>query len=134
MKAKIFDDMNAGPFKAKVDERYHKLGQDCPDDGWVTGYLLRDLHQGEILPHIFNCPCTWIVEEETIEPVGFHIAQWIKVTDRLPEEGTPNVIVLKERHIAFLGRYDYEGFHINGKVVPNDDILCYMTLVPPKED
>ena len=58
MKEKIFDDMNAGPFKAKVDERYHKLGQDCPDDGWVTGYLLRDLHHGEILPHIFNCPCT----------------------------------------------------------------------------
>ena len=59
---------------------------------------------------------------------------WIKVTDRLPEKGTPNVIVLKERHIAFLGHYDYWGFHINGKIVPNDDILCYMTLVPPKED
>lgn len=59
---------------------------------------------------------------------------WIKVTDRLPEEGTPNVIVLKERHRAFLGYYDFWGFHINGIVVPNDDILCYMTLVPPEED
>lgn len=61
-------------------------------------------------------------------------SDWIKVEDRLPEEGTPNVIVLKERHIAFLGYYDYEGFHINGTIVPNDDILCYITLVPPKED
>lgn len=59
---------------------------------------------------------------------------WIKVTDMLPEEGTVNVIVLKERHVAFLGKYDWEGFWINGKVIPNDDILCYMTLEPPKED
>lgn len=59
---------------------------------------------------------------------------WIKVTYRLPEEGTINVIVLKERHIAFLGLYDYEGFHINGKIISNDDILCYLTLVPPNED
>jgi hypothetical protein len=92
MKEKIFEMSEHGPFRAKVDERYHKLGQDCPDDGWVTGYLLRDLHKGEVLPHIFNCPCWWIVQEETIEPVGFLIAQWIKVEDRLPKEGQLCVI------------------------------------------
>ena len=56
---------------------------------------------------------------------------WIKVIDKLPEEGTINIIVLKERHVAFLGYYDYEGFHINGEIVPNDKILCYFTIVPP---
>lgn len=81
----IFPIDKEGPFKARVDERYHKLGHDCPADGWVSGYLIRDLHNGEILPHIFNCPCTWVVQEETIEPVGFQIAEWIKVEDALPE-------------------------------------------------
>lgn len=59
---------------------------------------------------------------------------WIKVTDRLPEEGTPNVIVLKKQHLAYLSVYVREGFLINGKIISNDDILCYITLVPPKED
>ena len=86
MKEKIFEISEHGPFKAKVDERFHKLGIDCPDDGWVTGYLFRDLDRVEVAPFIFNCPCRWRVVEETIEPVGFHIAKWIKVEDRLPEE------------------------------------------------
>ena len=85
MKEKIFEMSEHGPFRAKVDERFHKLGFDCPEDGWVNGYLVRDLHRGEVLPHIFNCPCSWVVQEETIEPVGFHIAEWIKVEDSLPE-------------------------------------------------
>ena len=133
MKEKIFDDMSAGPFKAKVDERYHKLGQDCPDDGWVLGYLLRDLHQGEILPHIFNCPCTWIVKEETIEPIGFHIAQWIKVEDRLPEEGVWVLISQQNVNVGI-------GIYYRGKWYDDMESLIdvppthWMTIVPPKED
>ena len=96
----IFPIDKEGPFKAKVDERFHKLGLDCPEDGWVHGYLTRDLYRGEVLPHIFNCPCWWIVQEETIEPVGFYIAQWIKVEDRLPEreEGFVTSKVVLVRH------------------------------------
>ena len=133
MKEKIFEMSEHGPFRAKVDERFHKLRQDCPDDGWVTGYLYRDLHKGEVLPHIFNCPCTWIVKEETIEPVGFHIAQWIKVEDRLPEEGVW-VLISQQGVNVGLGQY------ING--VWWDDMDCrmdveptyWMPIVPPKED
>jgi hypothetical protein len=133
MKERIFDDMNAGPFKAKVDERYHKLGQDCPDDGWVTGYLLRDLHKGEVLPHIFNCPCRWIVQEETIEPVGFHIAQWIKVEDRLPEEGVWVLISQQSVNVGI-------GIYYRGKWYDDMDSLLdvpptyWQEIVPPKED
>ena len=142
MKTKIFDDMNAGPFKAKVDERYYKLGHDCPDDGWVHGYLYRDLHNGEVLPHIFNCPCSWIVQEETIEPVGFHIAQWIKVEDGLPEEGRLCLIKLKGGLItvsAFEIVLDDKGkefgaFAVDGSYYTINFITHWMPIVPPKED
>lgn len=142
MKEKIFDDMNAGPFKAKVDERFHKLGHDCPDNGVVTGYLYRDLHNGEVLPHIFNCPCRWIVQEETIEPVGFHIAQWIKVEDRLPEineyvlcatKGGKYMInsmyIPKDCYGKVLGLKEWRG---SSKVA--ESITHWMPIVPPKED
>ena len=132
MKEKIFDDMNAGPFKAKVDERYHKLGQDCPDDGWVTGYLFRDLHKGEVLPHIFNCPCTWVVKEETIEPVGFHIAQWIKVEDRLPEMGKWVMVYYKAGvfGIGYFGVYGWISDNDEGIAIPD----YWQEIVTPKED
>lgn len=142
MKEKIFDDMSAGPFKAKVDERYHKLGQDCPDDGWVTGYLYRDLHNGEVLPHIFNCPCRWIVQEETIKPVKFYIAEWIEVDDKLPEVGEYVLCATKG------GKYMINSMYIpkdcKGKVLGpkewrgsssvKDSITHWMPIVPPKED
>lgn len=108
-----------GPFRAKVDERFHKLGQDCPDDGWVTGYLYRDLCGGKIAPIIFNAPCRWIIKEETIEPVGFHIAQWIKVEDRLPEADEYVLCATKG------GKY-----MINSMYIPKD---CYGKVLEPKE-
>lgn len=139
---KIFDDMENGPFKAKVDERFHKLGQDCPDDGWVTGYLLRDLHKGEVLPHIFNCPCTWIVKEETIEPVGFHIAQWIKVEDRLPKRKyglniTHHVLVSQNGNSCEVAFYSYKErdscwYSTMGWRIEN--VTHWQEIVPPKED
>lgn len=142
MKEKIFDDMSAGPFKAKVDERFHKLGQDCPDDGWVTGYLYRDLHNGEVLPHIFNCPCRWIVQEETIKPVKFYIAEWIEVDDKLPEVGEYVLCATKG------GKYMINSMYIpkdcKGKVLGpkewrgsssvKDSITHWQEIVPPKED
>ena len=63
----MFNDSSEGPFKAKVNTKYHKLGQDCPDDGIVTGWMYMDLVQGEVKPIIFNCPCRWIVEKDSIE-------------------------------------------------------------------
>ena len=139
---KIFDDMDKGPFRAKVDERFHKLGHDCPADGWVSGYLLRDLHNGEILPLIFNCPCTWVVQEETIEPVGFQITEWIKVEDRLPEIDEYVLCATKR------GKYIINSMYIPkdsyGKVLGpkewhgsssvKDSITHWQEIVPPKED
>lgn len=66
-KEKFTCDTSDGPFKAKVNTKYHKLGQDCPDDGIVTGWLYMDLHEGIVQPVIFNCPCRWIVEKDSIE-------------------------------------------------------------------
>lgn len=139
----IFPIDKEGPFKAKVDERYHKLGHDCPDDGWVSGYLLRDLHNGEILPHIFNCPCTWVVQEETIEPVGFQIAEWVEIqrdkdgfiTEHSREDmynSLPLIIwdsKYKELETIYEGNwcdwlYDLE----------KPRYSHYMPIVPPKED
>ena len=139
----IFPIDKEGPFKAKVDERYHKLGHDCPDDGWVSGYLLRDLHNGEILPHIFNCPCTWVVQEETIEPVGFQIAEWVEIqrdkdgfiTEHSMEDmynSLPLIIwdsKYKELETIYEGNwcdwlYDLE----------KPRYSHYMPIVPPKED
>ena len=132
MKEKIFEMSEHGPFRAKVDERFHKLRQDCPDDGWVTGYLYRDLHNGEVLPHIFNCPCRWIVQEETIEPVGFHIAQWIKVEDRLPEMGKWVMVYYKAGvfGIGYFGVYGWISDNDEGIAIPD----YWQEIVTPKED
>ena len=142
MKEKIFEMSEYGPFKAKVDERFHKLGQDCPDDGWVAGYLYRDLCGGEIVPIIFNAPCRWRVVEETIEPVGFHIAQWIKVEDRLPEyEET----VMVACHYKDDPEIDYIFCHRTDRnevltdkngfaIIPDFNIIHWMPIIPPKED
>ena len=129
----IFPIRDNGPFKAKVDGRFHKLGQDCPDDGWVDGYLLRDLRKGEVLPHIFNCPCTWVVKEETIEPVGFHIAQWIKVEDRLPEKGKKVWIYYDGDVVDVAYCYGVDEW-INDNVldIPTPDY--WQEIVPPTED
>ena len=142
MKEKIFEMSEHSPFRAKVDERFHKLGQDCPDDGWVAGYLFRDLDRGEVAPFIFNCPCRWRVVEETIELVGFHIAQWIKVEDRLPEIDEYVLCATKG------GKYMINSMYIPkdcyGKVLGikewrgsssvKDSITYWMPIVPPKED
>lgn len=132
MKEKIFEMSEHGPFRAKVDERFHTLGLDCPEDGWVHGYLTRDLHRGEILPHIFNCPCWWIVQEETIEPVGFHIAQWIKVEDRLPEMGKWVMVYYKAGvfGIGYFGVYGWISDNDEGIAIPD----YWQEIVTPKED
>ena len=57
---------------------------------------------------------------------------WIKAEDRLPEKGAYLLMVMKERHVAILGKYDWEGFRGDGKTIPNDEILCYIELVPPE--
>lgn len=138
MKEKIFDDMNAGPFRAKVDERYHKLGQDCPDNGWVTGYLYRDLCGGEIVPIIFNAPCRWRVQEETIEPVGFHIAQWIKVEDRLPEYNTICFVRTNYgtyRAVEYIAKANSDkGCFVTELGILYCEVTHWMPIVPPKED
>ena len=37
-----------------------------PKGGWVEGYYLQDLTQGEMRSYIFNCPCYWEVIPETV--------------------------------------------------------------------
>jgi hypothetical protein len=136
MKEKIFEISEHGPFKAKVDERFHKLGIDCPDDGWVTGYLFRDLDRVEVAPFIFNCPCRWRVVEETIEPVGFHIAQWIKVKDRLPEYATLVLVAWRNPDIVGMG-YCYGGDNWRNDDEEYSEMATphyWMPIVPPKED
>lgn len=106
-------------------------------------YLYRDLHNGEVLPHIFNCPCRWIVQEETIEPVGFHIAQWIKVEDRLPEY-EKDVLAAgyfpfsTEWDIFFMRRTADDNVVIDANnhfaIIGGVRVTHWMPIVPPKED
>ena len=58
---------------------------------------------------------------------------WIKVTDKLPEEGSTVIICLKKMHIAYLIRYKKE-FKVDGKIIPNDDVLCWVEIVPPPSE
>lgn len=50
-------------FRAKV--KHHDLITN-PENGWVEGYYLQDITQGETRSYIFNCPCTWDVVPETV--------------------------------------------------------------------
>lgn len=37
-----------------------------PENGWVEGYYLQDLDNGEVKHYIFNCPCRWEVVPESV--------------------------------------------------------------------
>lgn len=50
-------------FRAKVK---HHNPITNPENGWVEGYYLQDLTQGEMRSYIFNCPCYWEVLPETV--------------------------------------------------------------------
>ena len=47
-------------------EREIKFRGKDPNGGWVEGYYLQDLTQGEMRSYIFNCPCYWEVIPETV--------------------------------------------------------------------
>lgn len=50
-------------FRGKVK---HHNPMTNPENGWVEGYYLQDLTQGEMRSYIFNCPCSWEVTPETV--------------------------------------------------------------------
>ena len=50
-------------FRGKVK---HHNPMTNPENGWVEGYYLQDLTQGEMRSYIFNCPCSWEVIPETV--------------------------------------------------------------------
>ena len=50
-------------FRGKVK---HHDPMTNPENGWVEGYYLQDLTQGEMRSYIFNCPCYWEVLPETV--------------------------------------------------------------------
>ena len=50
-------------FRAKV-KHYDPMTN--PETGWVEGYYIQDLTQGEMRSYIFNCPCYWEVIPETV--------------------------------------------------------------------
>lgn len=50
-------------FRAKVKHHDPMIN---PENGWVEGYYLQDLTQGEMRSYIFNCPCYWEVIPETV--------------------------------------------------------------------
>lgn len=37
-----------------------------PENGWVEGYYLQDLDNGEVKHYIFNCPMKWEVDADTV--------------------------------------------------------------------
>lgn len=50
-------------FRGKVK---HHNPMTNPENGWVEGYYLQDLTQGEMRSYIFQPPCSWEVIPETI--------------------------------------------------------------------
>lgn len=44
-----------------------------PENGWVEGYYLQDLDNGEVKHYIFNCPMKWEVDADTVgQFTGLH--------------------------------------------------------------
>lgn len=41
--------------------------------------------------------------------------------------------MFEKMHIAYLIYYK-QGFKIDGKIIPNDDVLCWVEIVPPPSD
>ena len=56
-----------------------------PKGGWVEGYYLQDLTQGEMRSYIFNCPCYWEVVPETV-------GQFTGLLDKMRKEIYPLVV------------------------------------------
>ena len=50
-------------FRGKVK---HHDPMTNPENGWVEGYYLQDLTQGEMRSYIFNCPYYWEVIPKTV--------------------------------------------------------------------
>lgn len=50
-------------FRARV--KHHDPMRN-PENGWVEGYYLQDLTQGEMRSYIFQPPCSWEVIHETV--------------------------------------------------------------------
>lgn len=50
-------------FRGKVK---HHDPMTNPENGWVEGYYLQDLTQGEMRSYIFQPPCSWEVIPETV--------------------------------------------------------------------
>lgn len=50
-------------FRGKVK---HHNPMTTPENGWVEGYYVQDLAQGEMRSYIFNCPCYCEVIPETV--------------------------------------------------------------------
>ena len=50
-------------FRAKVK---HHNPMTNPENGWVEGYYLQDLTQGEMRSYIFQPPCSWEVIPKTV--------------------------------------------------------------------
>lgn len=81
-------------FKAKVK---HHDPMTNPETGWVEGYYIQDLTQGEMRSYIFNCPCYWEVIPETV-------GQFTGLLDKSKKEIYEGDIVRKKE----IGGYGYE--------------------------
>ena len=81
-------------FRGKVK---HHNPMTNPENGWVEGYYLQDLTQGEMRSYIFNCPCYWEVIPETV-------GQFTGMFDYSKKEIWEGDIV----HMKEIGGYGYE--------------------------